>query len=110
MRLPCLNPLDVKLHSGVMHGFFPLAVLYTLGTDLNGIVRWTGVGVTGWQASDAVVARLDPTSGGAVAEVVLLPTGYLAAALSGQITMCKVNGWQNLAEKLAAPVYVDLAA
>lgn len=36
--------------------------------------------MTGWQAGDTVVARLDPTSGGAVAEFALLPAGYLAAA------------------------------
>ena len=29
---------------------------------------------------------------------------------SGQITMRKVNGWQTLGEKPAAPVPVDLAA
>lgn len=75
-----LNPLDVKLHSGVMHGFFPLAFPYTLGTDLTGIIERTGAGVTSWQTGDAVVARLDPTSGGALAEFTLLPTGYLAPA------------------------------
>jgi len=80
VKAASLNPLDVKLHSGVMHGFFPLAFPYTLGTDLTGIVERTGAGVTGWQAGDAVVARLDPTSGGAVAEFALLPAGYLAAA------------------------------
>ena len=80
VKAASLNPLDVKLHSGAMHSFFPLAFPYTLGTDLTGIVERTGAGVTGWQAGDAVVARLDPTSGGAVAEFALLPTGYLAAA------------------------------
>jgi len=80
VKAASLNPLDVKMHSGVMHGFFPLAFPYTLGTDFTGIVERTGAGVTGWQAGDAVVARLDPTSGGAVAEFALLPAGYLAAA------------------------------
>ncbi len=80
VKAASLNPLDVKLHSGAMHGFFPLAFPYTLGTDLAGTVERTGPGVTGWQAGDAVVARLDPTSGGAVAEFALLPATYLAAA------------------------------
>lgn len=31
-----LNPLDVKLRSGAMHGFFPLAFPCTMGTDLAG--------------------------------------------------------------------------
>lgn len=46
----------------------------------------------------------------------VLPSAETAAMLfwallaSGQITMRKVNGWQTLGEKLAAPVPVDLAA
>jgi len=46
----------------------------------------------------------------------VLPSAETAAMLfwaflaSGQITMRKVNGWQSLGEKLAAPVPVDLAA
>ena len=46
----------------------------------------------------------------------VLPSAETAAMLfwallaSGQITMRKVNGWQTLSEKLAAPVPVDLAA
>ncbi len=80
VKAASLNPLDVKLHSGAMHGFFPLAFPYTLGTDLTGTVERTGASVADWQAGDAVVARLDPTSGGAVAEFALLPASYLAAA------------------------------
>ena len=46
----------------------------------------------------------------------VLPSAETAAMLfwallaSGQITMRKVNGWQSLGEKLAAPAPVDLAA
>ncbi len=46
----------------------------------------------------------------------VLPSAETAAMLfwallaSGQITMRKVNGWQTLDKKLAAPVLVDLAA
>ena len=46
----------------------------------------------------------------------VLPSAETAAMLfwallaSGQITMRKVDGWQTLGEKLAAPVPVDLAA
>ncbi len=35
---------------------------------------------------------------------------FWALLASGQITMRKVNGWQTLGEKLAAPLPVDLAA
>lgn len=80
VKAASFNPLDVKLHSGAMHGFFPLTFPYTLGTDFTGTVEQVGPGVTGWQAGEAVVARLDPTSGGAFAEFALLPATYLAAA------------------------------
>jgi len=46
----------------------------------------------------------------------VLPSAETAAMLfwalmaSGQIAMCKVDGWQTLGEKLADPVPVDLAA
>ncbi len=46
----------------------------------------------------------------------VLPSAETAAMLfwalvaSGQITMRRVDGWQTLNEKLAAPVPVDLAA
>ncbi len=46
----------------------------------------------------------------------MLPSAETAAMLfwallaSGQITMRKVNGWQTLGEKLAAPLPIDLAA
>ncbi len=46
----------------------------------------------------------------------VLPSAETAAMLfwallaAGQITMRKVNGWQTLGEKLAAPAPVDLAA
>ena len=46
----------------------------------------------------------------------VLPSAETAAMLfwallaSGQITMRKVNGWQTLGEKLAAPLPIDLAA
>lgn len=73
-----LNPLDVKLHSGVMHGFFPLEFPYTLGTDLAGTVERAGA--SRWQKGDKVVARLDPTSGGALAGFAVVPANYLTAA------------------------------
>lgn len=73
-----LNPLDVKLRQGVMHAFLPLTFPYTLGTDLAGTVERVGSEVAGWRAGDEVVARLDPTSGGALAELAVVPASQLA--------------------------------
>lgn len=75
-----LNPLDVKLQSGAMHGFFPLDFPYTIGTDLAGTISRVGSAVTGWSEGDKVVARVDPTSGGALAEFVAVPASYLVKA------------------------------
>lgn len=75
-----LNPLDVKLQKGWMHQFFPLDFPYTLGTDLAGTVERVGTGVTGWRTGDKVVARADPTSGGALAELAAVPASYLVRA------------------------------
>ncbi len=80
VKAASLNPLDVQLHSGKMHGFFPLAFPGTMGTDLAGTVERAGSLATRWQQGDKVVARLDPTKGGALAEFAVVPASYLAAA------------------------------
>jgi len=80
VKAASLNPLDVQLHSGKMHGFFPLAFPGTMGTDLAGTVERAGPLATRWQQGDKVVARLDPTKGGALAEFAVVPASYLAAA------------------------------
>ena len=75
-----LNPLDVQLCSGKMHGFFPLAFPYTLGTDLAGTVERAGPSAARWRQGDQVVARPDPTKGGALAEFAAVPAAGLAIA------------------------------
>ncbi|MFL6600427.1 MAG: NADP-dependent oxidoreductase [Steroidobacteraceae bacterium] len=72
-----LNPLDVKLQQGVMSAFFLLRFPYTLGTDLAGTIEQLGAEVSGWCVGDRVVARTDPTSGGALAELAAVPASYL---------------------------------
>jgi NADPH:quinone reductase-like Zn-dependent oxidoreductase len=72
-----LNPLDVKLQSGAMHGYFPLTFPATVGTDLSGTVEAVGADVTGWTVGDRIVARTAPTNGGAVAEFAIVPAEQL---------------------------------
>lgn len=74
------NPLDVKLQKGAMHAFFPLSFPYTLGTDLAGTIEKVGSDVAGWSQGDEIVARVDPTSGGALAEFAVVPASYLVKA------------------------------
>ena len=72
-----LNPLDNKLRMGAIHDFYPLEFPYTMGTDLAGTVERVGPGVVGWSEGDRVLARTDPTSGGALAELAVVPASLL---------------------------------
>lgn len=75
-----LNPLDVKLQKGEMHHFFPLDFPYTIGTDLSGMIERVGADVADWREGDKVVARVDPTGGGACAEFAVVSASYLVHA------------------------------
>ncbi|MFL5012486.1 NADP-dependent oxidoreductase [Rhizobium sp.] len=68
-----LNPMDNKLLAGYLKDFFPLAFPYTLGTDLAGTVVATGPLVATVRPGVRVIARTDPTSGGAFAELAAVP-------------------------------------
>lgn len=75
-----INPLDIKLVTGVLHDFFPLSFPYTLGTDLAGIVEQSGPLAARWRPGDRVIARADPRQGGAFAEYVVVPATHIASA------------------------------
>ena len=100
-----LNPLDVQLVSGGMHGFFPLTFPYTLGTDFAGTVERAGTSAGRWQQGDRVLGRSDPTKRGALASFAVVPATYLAAAPK-EISLEKAAGvptaagtaWQALFE------------
>lgn len=80
VEVASLNPLDIQLNSGKMHGLFPIRFPYSMGTDLAGTVERVGAEVDLWRVGEGVVARLEPTSGGALAEFAVLPGAYPAAA------------------------------
>ena len=100
-----LNPLDTKMQQGLMHGFFPLDFPYTIGTDLAGTVEQVGSDVTDWSVDDGVVARTDPPRGGALAELIVVPAGYLAktpasipATEAAGVPTAAGTAWQALFE------------
>lgn len=100
-----VNPLDLKIGSGVMHDYFPVEFPYTLGTDLSGTVVAVGDDVTGWSAGDRVVARLDPSRGGAAAECAVVPADQLVRAPStvslhhaAGIVTAATTAWQALTQ------------
>lgn len=103
-----LNPLDNKLIAGYLQDFFPLTFSYALGTDLAGTVVATGRLVATVKPGDRVIARTDPVSGGAFAElaavpvrlVVPVPDGTSPAELAGLPTAA-ATAWQALIEAAA---------
>ncbi|WP_225767715.1 NADP-dependent oxidoreductase [Inquilinus sp. Marseille-Q2685] len=100
-----INPLDVKLQRGYMHQFFPLVFPYTLGTDLAGEIEQVGPQVEEWRPGDKIVARTDPTAGGAFGEYAVVPAAYLAKPPStilldeaAGIPTAAGTAWQGLFE------------
>ena len=73
-----LNPLDVKMQKGMMHDFFPVVFPYTIGTDLAGTIEQVGADVAAWRVGDREVARTDPSRGGALAALAVVPASHLA--------------------------------
>lgn len=100
-----LNPLDVKLQRGYMHQFFPLTFPSAIGTDLSGVIERTGSLATRWRAGDKVIARLDPSVGGAFGEFALVPSDQLVRAPvsasledAAGIPTAAATAWQALIE------------
>ncbi len=77
LRAASVNPLDLKLLSGVMQSVFAIRLPYILGTDIAGVVEQTGELVTRFSPGDRVVGRLLPTRGGGFCEKVLAPAHAL---------------------------------
>jgi len=99
------NPLDLKITAGYMHDFFPVEFPYTLGTDVAGIVTTLGDRVEGWAVGDQIVARLDPSHGGAFAEFAVIPAEQLVPAptsiplfLAAGAATAAATAWQALTE------------
>jgi NADPH:quinone reductase-like Zn-dependent oxidoreductase len=69
-----VNPIDWKFRAGYLKDFMPLALPYTPGIDLAGIVEGVGPGVTTFQRGQAVFGR----GAGTYAEYAVAPAGNLA--------------------------------
>ena len=103
-----LNPLDTKIHAGHMIDFFPVAFPYVPGTDISGTIEAIGDGVSGWKQGDEIIARLDPSAGGAFAQyavvsaeqLVRAPTSMPLAESAGLVTVGG-TAWQILFEEFA---------
>ncbi|XVF21326.1 hypothetical protein REPUB_Repub12eG0081400 [Reevesia pubescens] len=63
-----LNPVDWKMQKGMLRPIFPRKFPYMPGTDVAGEVVKVGPGVKNYKAGDKVVALLNHTTGGGLAE------------------------------------------
>jgi NADPH:quinone reductase-like Zn-dependent oxidoreductase len=52
-----VNPIDIKLRSGQMKGFWPLTFPAILGVDVSGVIQGIGPGVAGFSVGDNVFAN-----------------------------------------------------
>jgi NADPH:quinone reductase-like Zn-dependent oxidoreductase len=74
-----VNPLDLKILAGYMQAVFPVAMPYTLGTDVAGVVEAVDSQVTTVHVGDRVVGRLEPTAGGAFSQSAVIAASALCA-------------------------------
>ncbi|GAA3018973.1 NADP-dependent oxidoreductase [Streptosporangium longisporum] len=96
------NPSEAGLRRGLLRSVFPLALPYTLGSDVAGVVEEVGEGVSALTVGDRVVGRLD---GGAAAEYVTAAAEALVAAPTtvplahaAAMPIAGVTAWQAVFE------------
>ncbi|MEZ2334888.1 NADP-dependent oxidoreductase [Mucilaginibacter sp. RCC_168] len=75
VKAASVNPLDIKLRSGIMQQIRPVSLPFIPGADVSGIVVATGEKVTQFKAGDEVIGV---TSAGGYAEYVLVNESHVA--------------------------------
>lgn len=78
-----LNPLDAKIATGSMTGWFPVNFPYVPGTDVAGRIAAVGEEVRDLAVGDLMFGRADPGRGGALAEAIAMKAGLLARIPAG---------------------------
>lgn len=78
-----INPIDWKLHSGMLRWVKPLRFPSTPCFDFAGTISQTGNDVTGWATGDRVFGMLPINGLGAAAEYVAVDSGYVCRLPDG---------------------------
>jgi NADPH:quinone reductase-like Zn-dependent oxidoreductase len=78
-----INPIDWKLHSGILRWVKPLRFPSTPCFDFAGTISQTGHDVTGWATGDRVFGMLPINGLGAAAEYVAVDSGYVCRLPDG---------------------------
>ena len=78
-----INPIDWKLHSGMLRWVKPLRFPSTPCFDFAGTISQTGNDITGWATGDRVFGMLPINGLGAAAEYVAVDSGYVCRLPDG---------------------------
>jgi len=96
-----LNPMDWKLRAGYLKSFAPIALPFTPGSDIAGVIEAVGPGVIQWQPGEAVFGR----GNGGYAEYAVMTTDsivrkptLLSFAEAASIPIAALTAWQGLFE------------
>lgn len=77
VKAASVNPLDLKIMAGYMESVFPIQFPYTPGTDFSGVVKSIGDNITKFKPGDRIVARMEPSKGGAFAQELVISADKL---------------------------------
>ncbi|ADD41998.1 NADP-dependent oxidoreductase [Stackebrandtia nassauensis] len=101
-----LNPLDIKIITGLVQEVFPVTHPFTPGLDVAGVVESVGPDVTGYAPGDDVAAFTVPLFG-ALAEYTLATAGPCLARRPGRLDVVQAAALPAAA--MTAATMLDLA-
>ncbi|PDS56318.1 alcohol dehydrogenase [Rhizobium anhuiense] len=106
VKFAAINPIDWKVRNGALKMVTRKKFPRALGSDFSGIVTATGAGVTRFKVGDVVFGSAQIRDGGAFAEAVIAPEGFLAKkpdSVSFEDAACLgtpgVTAWNGLVDK-----------
>jgi len=101
-----VNPVDNLIRAGYLKAMLPLALPYTAGNDVSGVITEIGKDVTRFKIGDAVFARPQGMQSGTFAEFVMVKEQDVAnkpANLSHEqaasLPLVALTAWQALVSK-----------
>lgn len=101
-----VNPVDNLIRAGYLKAMLPLALPYTVGNDVSGVITAVGRGVTRFKVGDAVFARPQSMQSGTFAEYVVVKEqdaankpANLSHEQAASLPLVALTAWQALVSK-----------
>lgn len=101
-----LNPIDNMIPTGMFKAVLKFQLPATMGSDLAGVVKEVGIGVTRFKPGDAVFASLFDLGSGSLAEFAVVPEHVAAPkptnldfVQAASVPMVGLTSWQALKER-----------